>query len=175
MTKGRGGHIDICLPAEISNCWPILEIHFPHGEMGAKDSKPENPHNKDDALAEKPDFQLFGRRTEFWFLIDNVNISRIKSAKDVHLLVLKLLRGWENQIVGTYLVINDGSNEVQAFVYTRDFKSAERAAAMMNLMYLEGHQVITSCMPKPIESNETKGQEGTDEETQRESLDVRCH
>ena len=116
--------------------------------MGAKSSK-----SGESGPAARDERKLYETVNEFWFLIDEVNVTEFPSAKHLYDKVKEMLPIYvRSQIIGAGLdsvhtLQSSGVRTVQGMVYCKDFKSAQDASLKINSTILGGRTVNTTCVP----------------------------
>ena len=130
--------------------------------MGEKQSKSASSKDTEHVKAVEHDPCLYGKESEFWFLIDRVDLVTITSAKELHRRLVEKLSDLKDKILGVY-VENDRHSrerrEGQGFVYLEDYESTKDACTRMNLQMLGRHRINTTCVPL---ERKNKGMENED-------------
>ena len=122
--------------------------------MGAKSSK-----SGESRPAARDEGKFYGNVSEFWFLIDKVNVTKLPSAKHLYDKVKEMLPIYvRSQIIGALLdsvhtIQSSEGRTVQGMVYCKDFKSAQDASLKINSTILGGLTVNTTCIPVESEND----------------------
>ena len=142
--------------------------------MGEKQSKSASSKDTGHVKAVKHDPCSCGEESEFWFLIDRVNLFTITSAKELYRRLVEKLSDLKDKILGVR-VENDRHScerhEDQVFVYLKDYEPTKDASNRMNLQMLGRHQINTSCVPPRTKNRDTEN-EDSDDGLQKASFEI---